>query len=495
MERKLNNNMKSTNKHSLKKSDNNLLYGKSILIMLLLVLISCTACGNSGNSNEVSDNTQNQSESSVYETGDKELSGDAASKDDEIDAAKKFLIGFGEIEKKSEAMRKSIKEDSLSQSEYNIKSRDLCELWDDTLNKLWSVLGMTLTKEEMDKLTEEEQRWIADKEQQISDAGSEYEGGTIQPLIMNMKGADLTEERVRELVMLLPSATDYIDVTGTEYEDGNPGMNTDNSSQQSEDPFYDFLYKNGSVRVADYIVENNVILEYDFHPSVSYTFVELKDFLGSLEMLDGEEPEIEIAYLNNPDRNAYIISFLYTSSSERFTEFLVMSDNNGQLEINYAIDGWSRRYPTFNEYGVITDSGSNGAGAHSSSIIVPMADFSYKTLVSQDDNAAGWDFYDDKTGENVQPISNIMSEVFALGSDEYLSVIFSQVAVNDKKYYYYLSDDITQKIVDKIDSIADKYSFTFDGKDKADAAIEAYAKELGVEAIYDSEVYADFTAY
>ena len=78
---------------------------------------------------------------------------------------------------------------------------------------------------------------------------------------------------------------------------------------------------------------------------------------------------------------------------------------------------------------------------------------------------------------------------------EYLSVIFSQVVVNDKKYYYYLSDDITQKIVDKIDSIADKYSFTFDGKDKADAAIETYAKELGVNGIYDSETYADFKAY
>lgn len=470
-----------------------LLYKKIIFTFFATSLLVCGGCGTKYDNSVGADGSADQkTESAVSEDTNTE---DESTNNETDDSAKKFLEGFSDIEKQSEDLKNMINNGDLSQTDYNLKTGDLYALWDDTLNDLWNVLEKTLSKDEMDSLIEEENTWIADRDKQIADAGSEAEGGSMQPMLENMKGAALTEERVRQLIMLLPNVTDYIDVTGTEYEDGNPGLNTDDPGQQSEDPFYDFLYKNSSVRVADNIVENNVILGYDFHPSVSYTFTELKDLLGSLEMLDGPEPEIEIAYLNNPNRNAYLISFLYTSSSERFTEFLVMSDNNGKLEINYAIDGWSRRYPTFNEYGVITDSGSNGAGAHSSSIIVPMSDFEYKTLVSQDDNAAGWDFYDEKTGENVQPISDIMSEVFELGGDEYLSVIFSQVVVNDKKYYYYLSDDITQKIVDKIDSIADKYSFTFDGKDKADAAIDAYAKELGVDGIYDSETYADFKAY
>ena len=475
-----------------------LLYKKLLLTTLVLILMVCTACGNSNvNSNNTDNNLKKETESDVSEdTSSEELiSEDETNNNVSEDAAKGFLEGFSNIEKKSEELKSMINNNDLSQTDYNLKTGDLYALWDDTLNDLWGVLEKTLSKDEMDSLTEEENVWIADKDKQIADAGSEVEGGSMQPMLENMKGAELTEERVRQLVMLLPNVTDYIDVTGTEYEDGNPGLNTENTDSQSDDLFYDFVYKNGSVRVADNIVENNVILGYDFHPAVSYTFIELKDLLGSLEMLDAEAPEIDIAYLNNPNRKAYLISFLYKSSSENFTEFLVMSDNNGQLEINYAIDGWSRRYPSFNEYGVITDSGSNGAGAHSSTIIVPMADFKYITLVSQDDNAAGWAFYDDKTGENVQPISDIMSEVFDLGGDDYLMVIFSQVAVNDKKYYYFLSDDITQDIVDKIDSIADKYNFTFDGKDKADAAIETYAKELGVDGIYDSETYADFKAY
>ena len=326
------------------------------------------------------------------------------------------------------------------------------------------------------------------------DIPADADNGAVQETKDTVKEDSASDEETTEESINDDSSDDNVDVTGTEYEDGNPGLNTGNTDSSSEDPFNDFLYNNGSVRVADNIIESNVILDYDFHPAASFTFNELKSFLESMEMLDNSEPEIEIAYLNNPNRKAYLISFLYKSSSENFTEFLVMSDNNGQLEINYAIDGWSRRYPTFNEYGVVFDGGSNGAGAHSTTILVPTTGFEYKTLVSQDDNAPGWDFYDPEKDENVQPLSDIMSEVFELGED-YQSVFFSQVVVNDKKYYYYLSDGITQDIVDKIDSIADKYSFTFDGKDKADAAIDAYARELGVENIISNETYPEWKEY
>lgn len=48
-------------------------------------------------------------------------------------------------------------------------------------------------------LTEEELRWIADKEAAVQEAGVEFEGGSMQPLIMNQKAAALTRDRVYEL--------------------------------------------------------------------------------------------------------------------------------------------------------------------------------------------------------------------------------------------------------------------------------------------------------
>lgn len=468
------------------------IYNKSLLILFSLTFIMCTACGNGTKDNI---NEDNEAEISSDASGKDISSDDTASEADESDMAKKFLEGFSDIEKQSSELKNSIDNDDLSQTEYNLKTGDLYALWDNTLNNLWNVLSNTLSKDEMDDLTDEENTWIADKERLIAEAGSEVEGGSMQPMVENMKGAYLTEDRVRQLIMLLPNAADYIDVTGTEYEDGNPGINSEDSDSRSEEPFRDFLENNGDVMVAYNFSDNNVMLEYDFHPGVSFSFAELTEFLDNEETVSSAASELQIAYLNNPDRKAYILSFIYRMETIAFTQYLIMSENKGQLELNYAIDGWDRRYPSFNEYGVVYDGGSNGAGAYSSSIIVPAEDFEYKTLVDQDDNAPGWDFYDPDTEDTAEPISDIMTDVLNSGNSEFTGVVFSQVIVNGRKYYYYLSDDITQNIVDEIDSIADTYNFTFDGKDKADDAIESYADELGVTAIYKSEAYVDFNTY
>ncbi len=52
----------------------------------------------------------------------------------------------------------------------------------------------------MEKLTEEQRAWIKEKEKAVSDAGAEFEGGSIQPLIENGEASEWTEKRVRELM-------------------------------------------------------------------------------------------------------------------------------------------------------------------------------------------------------------------------------------------------------------------------------------------------------
>lgn len=101
------------------------------------------------------------------------------------------------------SLKNSMENDSLSQAEYNVKAEELYEVWDAALNQTWKVLKQILDEEAMSLLTAEELDWIALKEQAVAEAGAEYEGGSMQPMIMNLKAAEMTEERVYELVSLL----------------------------------------------------------------------------------------------------------------------------------------------------------------------------------------------------------------------------------------------------------------------------------------------------
>ncbi len=76
-------------------------------------------------------------------------------------------------------------------------------MWDAALNQTWNVLKQILDEEAMSALTAEELEWIALKEQAVAEAGAEYEGGSIRPMIMDLKAAEMTEERVYELMNLL----------------------------------------------------------------------------------------------------------------------------------------------------------------------------------------------------------------------------------------------------------------------------------------------------
>lgn len=91
-----------------------------------------------------------------------------------------------------------------TQADMNIAATDKYQVWDNTLNSLWAVLKRVLNEEEMAQLTREELAWIAEKEAAIAAAGAEVEGGSLYPLVTGTKGAELTKQRVYELLELLP---------------------------------------------------------------------------------------------------------------------------------------------------------------------------------------------------------------------------------------------------------------------------------------------------
>ena len=108
------------------------------------------------------------------------------------------------VEEQSDALERDIQENaSLTQADLNVKSQELYDMWDSMLNEVWETLKQTQDAETMEKLNVQEREWIAWKERQIREAGEEFEGGSLQPMVCAQKAAELTRERVYELIAVL----------------------------------------------------------------------------------------------------------------------------------------------------------------------------------------------------------------------------------------------------------------------------------------------------
>lgn len=94
----------------------------------------------------------------------------------------------------------SIENDPLTQTEYNEKTGQLYQMWDSDLNAVWRELKVILDAESFEEALSEQREWIATKEAEVKAAGAEVEGGSMQPMVMNMKAAELTKIRVYELL-------------------------------------------------------------------------------------------------------------------------------------------------------------------------------------------------------------------------------------------------------------------------------------------------------
>ena len=103
------------------------------------------------------------------------------------------------VEEAAMSLENKIQTEELTQLELNETTMEIYRLWDDELNQIWSYLKLKLDAESMEKITADEREWISYKESEISNAGTDYEGGSIQAMIENEKGAELTKARVYEL--------------------------------------------------------------------------------------------------------------------------------------------------------------------------------------------------------------------------------------------------------------------------------------------------------
>ena len=122
------------------------------------------------------------------------------SSSDIIEDAKQML---STVEEQVSVLENSISQGPLTQADYNEKTKEIYDLWDDALNMIWKSLKETKSADEMQTISKEEKEWISFKEQETEKAGAGYEGGTMFSMIVNQKAAELTKARVYELLELL----------------------------------------------------------------------------------------------------------------------------------------------------------------------------------------------------------------------------------------------------------------------------------------------------
>lgn len=176
------------------------------LLLVYLVLISCVTLLTSCQSEA---KTLNNQEADIYSVevvdGEGNVLDDDSTEIDKDDTSLELDVEaqVSEVEIQYEKKLERLETEELNQLEMNFLAKDIYDLWDDEINRVWEYLTDNLDKDQMDNLTTLQIEWISNKENEINKAGSEYEGGSIRPMIEHLKGAELTRERVYELLELI----------------------------------------------------------------------------------------------------------------------------------------------------------------------------------------------------------------------------------------------------------------------------------------------------
>lgn len=171
---------------------------KKWMVLLCMVFLLTAAAGCSTSDDPVDsvatekeilpDTTEDETEFSSYEA---------------VDVYEEMKKELESVEETAGSLEEKIQTGELTQIEMNETSARIYQIWDDELNQVWNCLKSNLDKERMEQITAEEREWISYKESEIANAGAEAEGGSMQALLENDKGAELTKARVYELVEYL----------------------------------------------------------------------------------------------------------------------------------------------------------------------------------------------------------------------------------------------------------------------------------------------------
>ena len=97
----------------------------------------------------------------------------------------------------------------MPQQTMNRTAEDWLTLWDDELNSLWKrIMDGNMRDVDKQRLKEDQEQWIKEKDAKIKTAGAQAEGGTLQPYLEASAAQVATRARCYELGEILAEELD-----------------------------------------------------------------------------------------------------------------------------------------------------------------------------------------------------------------------------------------------------------------------------------------------
>ncbi|WP_078431843.1 lysozyme inhibitor LprI family protein [Metabacillus halosaccharovorans] len=188
-------------------------------LSLLVFLVACNNEANVDNSEDIA----NEEEEEVLEENDTETSVDTkptvetdskeeteqpadrkAEEENESNETKKgqenkqiYVEKLKSIEKEVTEIRNNDDDTTIGMT----KSEEvILDKWDQVLNEIYQVLEKQLSSNEMEKLRQEQRKWVTYRDETAKKDASQFEGGTMESLEYVASLANTTKERCYELV-------------------------------------------------------------------------------------------------------------------------------------------------------------------------------------------------------------------------------------------------------------------------------------------------------
>lgn len=93
--------------------------------------------------------------------------------------------------------------DNMTQADMNIESYEEYQKVDKELNKVYKQLTSKLEPHQKKLLVESQRQWIKFRDADCDFVASEFEGGSVQPLVINECMTERTKTRIKELKEML----------------------------------------------------------------------------------------------------------------------------------------------------------------------------------------------------------------------------------------------------------------------------------------------------
>ncbi|NFG24372.1 DUF1311 domain-containing protein [Clostridium botulinum] len=209
---------------------------KAILSLILIGLISCNFIGCTSSTEKISPNNEQEKNISTEDNKTNEIDINKASNNSDNETKNNTTINKSSQDDSNKVNTKKVdsstkENNSISKTQESTKQiyknkldaielgmKDLDDLkggstlemksaakeeyerWDRALNEIYGVLQKQLSSDDMNKLKDEEIKWIAARDEQAKKDSLQYKGGTAETLIYGMSLGQSTKERCYELV-------------------------------------------------------------------------------------------------------------------------------------------------------------------------------------------------------------------------------------------------------------------------------------------------------